>query len=133
MKKFLFALAFVACLPLTAQAAHPPFMGHWHWAKGSEELDLYLDQTGPKISGYHTAIGQEGAKVDEVTKDQPPSLTGTANGLTATLDFRSGFPDSTGHGTAQLSLKMGQLEWKTTHAEGEEYFPLHAVLNRVKD
>ena len=108
------------------------FSGHWHWEHAKEELDLYLRQTKDKIDGRHSAIGQNGLKADEVSDDQPPSITGTVSGDTAVVAFRSGFPDSNGRGKARLVLKGDTLHWKIVESSGEYYLPLRATLTRQK-
>lgn len=110
-----------------------PFSGHWHWKKANDELDLYLQQTDKKLQGRHTAIGQGGAKVDEVLDDQPPSIEGTADGYTAVVSFRSGFPEAIGHGKARMTLHGKSLYWTILESSGEFYLPLKAVLKRVKE
>src|SRR5215510_1517044 len=71
--------------------AKSDFNGEWHWSRGEEEMTLRLKQTGKSLSGHHSAIGQGGMKVDEVADDQPPSITGEVKGITAIVEFKSGF------------------------------------------
>jgi hypothetical protein len=107
--------------------------GPWQWEQGKESLDLTLEQHGTVITGYHSAVGQRGAKVDEVTADSgQPSITGEINGNVATVKFRSGYPDSTGGGTARLTLRGSFLYWEITKTQGEHYLPRTARLTRVK-
>ena len=109
------------------------FSGHWHWERGKEELDLYLRQTGDKIEGRHSAIGQGGLKVDEVLDNQPPSITGSVRGNTAVITFRTGFPDADGHGRARLVLTGKTLHWTIVQSSGEYYLPTKVTLRRQKD
>jgi hypothetical protein len=120
-------------LLLSAPAlAAQPFAGAWHWAKGQESFDLDLTQDGAKLTGYHSAIGQNGLKADEVQAPNAPSISGTIKGDTATVTFRSGFPDSEGSGHATLKLRGKNLSWKITDAKGEHYLPAKAVLTESK-
>jgi hypothetical protein len=107
------------------------FNGEWRWSRGEEGLTLYLKQTGKTLSGHHSAIGQGGMKVDEVADDQPPSITGEVQGGTATVEFKSGFPDSQGGGRAKLTLKGGFLYWSVLESTGEHYLPRSAKLARI--
>lgn len=134
-----FALVSTACG--NAQAAKTPttpqktsnIAGTWKWKQGAESLDLTLKQEGTKITGYHSAIGQRGAKVDEVPPDAAePSLQGEIKGTVATVQFRTGYPDSTGHGAATLTLRGGYLNWQIVKSEGEHYLPKSARLSRGK-
>src|SRR5215510_5363780 len=95
-----FALCATSSLATAQRSTHSKsdFNGEWHWLRGKEELTLYLKQTGRSLSGHHSAIGQDGMKVDEVADNQPPSITGEVQGGTATVEFKSGFPDSQGGG-----------------------------------
>src|SRR5579863_1349141 len=107
--------------------------GEWQWEQGQESLDLKLKQDGAVITGYHSAVGQRGMKVDEVTEDSgPPSINGELNGSVATVKFHSGFPDSTGGGTARLTLRGSFLYWQIVKSDGEHYLPKNARLSRVK-
>ncbi len=105
--------------------------GNWKWKQGAEMLELTLKQDGTKITGYHSAIGQRGAKADEVAPDAAePSLQGDLKGQIATVQFRTGYPDSTGHGTATLTLRGGYLNWQIVKSDGEHYLPKLARLRR---
>ncbi len=106
------------------------FQGNWMWKKGADEFELELKQKGNKISGYHIAIGQNGHKVDEADRTQTSSITGSVKGKTATVAFRSGFPDGNGQGTATLILRRRQLYWRIINSGGEHYLPLSAVLKK---
>lgn len=134
-----FALVSTACG--NAQAAKTPttpqkisnIAGNWNWKQGAEMFDLTLKQDGTKITGYHTAIGQRGAKADETAPDAAePSIKGDLKGQIATIQFRTGYPDSTGHGTATLKLRGGFLTWQIVTSEGEHYLPKSARLSRGK-
>ena len=107
------------------------FNGQWHWAKGSDELTLTLKQSGTHLAGHHSAIGQNGSKVDEVSEADPPSLLGEVKGNLATITFKSGFPDSEGGGKATLRLEgRGPqfIKWKIIQSDGEHYLPKEAIL-----
>jgi len=114
-----------------APAADGSFSGEWHWSKGQEELTLYLVQSSNQLTGWHTAIGQGGQKVDEVPRSDPPSITGLIDGKTATLDFRSGYPDGNGKGKVKLTLTRGYLSWQLLESSGEHYLPKNAKLRRA--
>jgi hypothetical protein len=140
--RLLLALALTACAiaappqqqkaPATAVAA-PNLTGSWSWSQGEESLDLVLKQEDGKITGYHNAVGQRGMKVDEVAEDSgEPSIKGEVKGSVATVTFRSGFPDATGHGTATLTLRGGFLYWRIVESKGEHYLPLKARLAPLK-
>src|SRR5882762_8965400 len=99
------ALALFGLAPLLApqpraatSSTKPSFSGDWRWSKGKEELTLHLEQSGKELAGWHTAAGQAGLKADEVARSDPPSISGPVDGDTATVTFRSGFPDSKGNG-----------------------------------
>ena len=71
--------------------------------------------------------------MDEVTAESgQPSITGEINGNVATVKFRSGYPDSTGGGTARLTLRGAYLYWQILKSDGEHYLPKSARLTRVK-
>jgi hypothetical protein len=128
-----FALCATSSLGIAEHSTHSKsdFNGEWRWSRGEEELTLYLKQTGKSLSGHHSAIGQGGMKVDEVADDQPPSITGEVQGGTATVEFKSGFPDSRGGGRAKLTLKGGFLYWRVLESTGEHYLPRSAKLARI--
>jgi hypothetical protein len=108
--------------------------GSWKWEQGQERFDLVIKQDGNAITGYHAAVGQRGNKVDEVAlaPDVEPSIKGELKGPVATLKFRSGYPDSTGGGTATLTLRGAFLYWQIVKSDGEHYLPKSAKLTRVK-
>lgn len=134
----LMTAATTAC-PAAQQAASAPAIrpadltGPWQWEQGQESLDLTLVQHGNEITGYHSAVGERGMKVDEVLEASgKPSITGAIKGNVATVQFRSGYPDSTGGGTARLTLRGAYLYWQIIKSEGEHYLPKTARLTRVK-
>ena len=106
------------------------FRGVWSAKNGAEEFELELKQNGNRLTGYHFAIGQNGNKVDEADTQQAPSITGSIKGKIATVQFKSGFPGSSGKGTATLVLRRRQLYWRIIGSSGEHYLPLSAVLKK---
>lgn len=108
------------------------FQGSWAWRKGAEEFELTLKQNGNKLTGYHSAIGQNGNKVDEADTTQEPSIFGIVKNNTAKIKFTSGFPDGTGKGTAMIVRRGRHLYWKITSSSGEHYLPLSATLKVKK-
>ncbi len=102
--------------------------GDWCWKQGDEELTLELKQSGKNVVGYHSAIGQHGAKVDEVAENQVASIIGEIKGDTALVGFRSGYPDSAGAGRARLTKTGKNLEWQILESKGEHYLPQKANL-----
>jgi len=128
---WLTALALTPWLLFAADKASSDFSGTWHWAKGKEELTLYLRQTDQKLSGWHAAIGQGGDKVDEVVKTDEQSITGEVAGNIAKATFRSGYPESKGGGKAELTLQGNTIRWRVIESSGEHYLPQTAKLSRV--
>jgi hypothetical protein len=107
--------------------------GSWHWAKRKEELALELRRMGSFLEGRHSAVGQNGTKVDEVDRSDPPSLTGEVAGTTAIVKFKSGFHGGKGSGRAKLVLRGDVLYWQVLESSGEFYLPLSAKLTRSKE
>jgi hypothetical protein len=130
----LMAAATTACPAAPAPAVKAvDLTGPWQWEQGQESLDLTLEQHGNEITGYHSAVGQQGQKVDEVLEATgKPSITGEIKSNVATVHFRSGYPDSTGGGTARLTLRGAYLYWQIIKSDGEHYLPKSARLTRVK-
>ena len=135
-------LLILALLPLGCTAAQPPartppspkatsIAGTWTWKQGEERLELTLKQEGASVSGYHSAIGQRGLKADEAPQDGEPSIKGEMKGAVATVTFRTGYPDSNGHGTATLSWRGEFLYWKIVQSKGEHYLPRAVRLRRT--
>jgi len=122
------ALATTACSQKADSKA--TFAGKWDWSQGGEELTLTLEQDGSHLRGWHAAIGQGGAKADEVSRDQPPSISGDVQGVTANVKFTSGYPDSKGGGRARLTLQDEFLIWQILESDGEHYLPRSAKLTR---
>ena len=79
-------------------------------------------------------MGQKGNKADEVVEGAgaEPSITGELKGAVASVKFRSGYPDSTGGGTATLTVRGAFLYWQIVKSDGEHYLPKSARLTRVK-
>lgn len=128
----LLALNFIYCPPpekLQAQNKQN-FAGVWSWKKGADEFELTLTQNGDQVTGYHFAAGQNGNKIDEAETTQPPSITGTIKGKTATINFTGAFPDGNGQGTATMTIRKDKLYWKITGSRGEHYLPANAVMKK---
>jgi hypothetical protein len=133
-------VAVAACSsPQTAKPVAEPqkavnIAGRWTWEQNPESLDLILKQDGAAISGYHSAVGERGNKVDEVTLESgaEPSIKGEMKGTVGTVRFRSGYPDSKGGGTATLTLRGGVLYWQIIKSDGEHYLPKVARLRPSK-
>lgn len=120
-------------IPHTVPQTSIRWTGTWTWKQGPESLTLRLQQDGTTLTGTHSAIGQRGAKVDEMAVGSAePSLKGDIEGATAHIQFRTSFPDATGRGTATLTLKNGQIYWQIVKSEDEHYFPKSARLSRAK-
>jgi hypothetical protein len=133
---WLLALFFLVAIPRAHAeqknniSTNSDFDGTWKWRRAKEELTLTLQQTGNHLEGRHVAIGQNGAKVDEISATDPPSIVGEVDRSTARVNFRSGFPGSTGGGTARIR-RVGQgLTWRIVSSTGEHYLPSFAHLTR---
>lgn len=119
--------------PHTVPQTSIRWTGTWTWKQGPESLTLRLLQDGTTLTGTHSAIGQRGAKVDGIEENSAePSIKGDIQGAIAHVQFRTGFPDATGRGTATLTLKNGQMYWQIVKSEDEHYFPKSARLSRAK-
>ena len=129
---FQFLGLLVLLLPMTTIAdAADQFSGSWTWSSGDESFELTLKQNGSSITGYHSAVGQNGMKVDEVEESDVPSIAGQVKDAVATVKFRSGYPDSTGGGIATLMLHGQALDWQIVKSEGEHYLPKKVRLRRT--
>lgn len=98
--------------------------GHWEDAATGFSLNLY--QEWKHIYGSHTAVAQNGNKIDSLDV----SIDGSLQGTVATVRFQSSFtPDA---GVAQITYVDGNtIVWKIiTPPDGEYYLPAEARLTR---
>ena len=109
------------------------FTGEWHFEQDRYTFVLMLAQAGKRLTGYHSAVTAEARRVDSRTDPNmgPPSIAGTVNGRTASVRWESGYGMEAG-GTARITLREGQLEWKRLTHKGDHYFPETAVLSRLE-
>ncbi len=98
--------------------------GHWEDAVTGFSLDL--TQEWKNISGGHTMVAQNGAKIDSLED----SIQGKINGKVADVTFKSSFSNSTGEAEI-TSVDANTITWKIlTPPDGEYYLPAEATLTR---
>ncbi len=114
-------LLLTGCGSAPAQPA-ADFTGHWEGLSSNFILDL--TQTGGQLQGSHSAVAQQGNKIDSLDK----SLEGNIKGQVATVKFQSSF--STNSGEAQISfIDPNTIFWKViTPPDGEYYLPAESTL-----
>jgi hypothetical protein len=82
---------------------------------------LILEQNGSQITGYHSAVSQEGNRIDTSIPDQDrPTIYGRADGNVAKVTFNSSYGN--GRGDATLLLEGSKLTWVITRDNGGVYF-----------
>jgi hypothetical protein len=98
------------------------FTGHWEGLASAFSLDLI--QNGEKLQGRHSAIAQQGAKIDSLEN----SIGGTIQGNKAVIHFQSSFTSNIG--IAEITfVDANTIFWKVTSApDGENYFPQETTL-----
>lgn len=98
--------------------------GHWEDAAASFSLDLYQDWKN--IYGHHSAVAQNGNKVDSLDV----SINGMLKGKVATVQFQSSFTSDIG--TAEITyIDVNTIQWKIIDPpDGEYYLPAEATLTR---
>ena len=142
--RWLFVLSLtVGC---ATNAAASPFDGKWsiEWpcegavgiyvemcAQGSRDyflLDLWT--TGSAVCGSHIATAHLGNRVDDGGQlDGNPTLTGTMDGSSAKVEYRSAWGAT---GLATLQVEGDQLRWKVqSQSEGVSWLPDDAVLKKL--
>jgi uncharacterized protein len=93
-----------------------------------DKFQLSIVVESGHVCALHVVWANMGNRVDEV-EDLQPSMTGKANGNTATVRFSSTWG---GTGTATLRVQGNELHWKVSEKdEGESWIPDEAVLERV--
>lgn len=117
------------------------FSGRWVW-QGEEgaSFELRLDQKDTVLTGFHCAITANARRVDcasnDDSKHSTPTITGTVNGRSATITFRSIYGiDKKGNrvtGTARIIHRGDSIEWRIEgQATGEHWLPFAVTLKPV--
>lgn len=98
--------------------------GHWEDAATGFSLDLY--QEWKTIYGRHTAVAQDGNKIDSLDV----SIDGSLQGRVVTVQFQSSFTSDTG--LAEITyVDVNTITWKIIDPpDGEYYLPAEATLTR---
>ena len=97
-----------------------------HWEDASQNFSLDLSQEWKNITGHHSAVAQNGGKIDALDD----SISGSLQGKVATVQFKSSFTSAVG--TAQITyVVVDTILWKIiTPPTGEYYLPAEAKLTR---
>lgn len=92
---------------------------------------LTLEQNGNQITGYHSAVSQEGNRIDaSIPNEDRPTIYGRVNGNVAKVTFNSSYGN--GRGDATLLLEGSKLTWVITRDNGGEHFlPKEAPMYKV--
>ena len=148
LKRRLFSVRWLFVLGLAlrcATSAAGPLDGEWKFtwscegatgmyaescARGDRDyffLELWTKRNA--VCGFHTATAQLGNRVDEGDQlDGNPTITGTVDGTSATVTFRSAWGAT---GTATLQVEGDKLQWKIlTQSEGMSWVPKMATLDK---
>lgn len=98
--------------------------GHWEDAATGFSLELY--QEWKTIYGHHTAVAQDGNKIDSLDV----SIDGSLQGRVATVRFQSSFTEDSG--LAEITyVDVHTITWKIIDPpDGEYYLPAEATLTR---
>lgn len=110
------------------------FNGKWFYSNSYISFSIELFQEDKdKIFGFHSAIKNDGSRIDEVVADyfEDPSIRCSIKENVAIGIFKSGYSDVTAD--IKLTLrKDGTLNWKIINrTDGEIYVPEEAILKRV--
>jgi hypothetical protein len=90
-------------------------------------LELWTEKDA--VCGFHTATAPLGNRVDEGDLlDGNPTITGTVDGTSAKVTFRSAWGAT---GSATLQVEGDKLQWKIlTQSEGMSWVPKMATLDK---
>lgn len=118
------------------------FSGRWVW-QGDEgaSFELRLQQKDSVITGFHCAVTANARRVDCASSDDDskhatPTISGTVNGRSASITFRSIYGiDKKGNrvtGTARIIHRGSSIEWRIEgQATGEHWLPFAVTLKPI--
>jgi hypothetical protein len=119
-------------VPTGKRSSSKPFEGVWSWTSQRSAFNLTLKQSGTHITGRHSAVAQNGNRIDDDSDPRDkPSISGTVKGNRATVQFASSYTEGAG-GDAELTLEHNRLHWRILKSHGQHYFPDTAILSRGK-